>query len=87
MAKKKKEEKYELSDYQLAIIDFVKNGHGNAVIEANAGVGKTYTLVECVKEIPEDKTILLTAFNNDITTILKRKTKVLKGLSRRVFSL
>lgn len=75
MAKKKKEEKYELSDYQLAIIDFVKNGHGNAVIEANAGVGKTYTLVECVKEIPEDKTILLTAFNNDITTILKRKTK------------
>lgn len=75
MAKKKKEDKYELSDYQLAIIDFVKNGHGNAVIEANAGVGKTYTLVECVKEIPEDKTILLTAFNNDITTILKRKTK------------
>ena len=75
MAKKKKEEKYELSDYQLAIIDFVKNGHGNAVIEANAGVGKTYTLIECVKEIPEDKSILLTAFNNDIATILKRKTK------------
>ena len=75
MARKKKEESYELSSYQLAIIDFVKNGNGNLVVEANAGVGKTYTLMQCVKEVPEDKSILLTAFNRDIVTVLKKKSK------------
>ena len=37
--KKKKEEQYELSNYQLAIIDFIKNGQGNLVVEAVAGAG------------------------------------------------
>lgn len=73
--KKKKEEQYELSNYQLAIIDFIKNGQGNLVVEAVAGAGKTYTLIECVKEIPEDKTVLLTAFNRDIANVLKKKAK------------
>jgi len=75
MARKKKEEKYELSNYQLAIIDFIRNGQGNLVVEASAGSGKTYTLMKCVEEIPGDKSILLSAFNRDIATVLKRKAK------------
>ena len=75
MARKKKEPEYELSNYQLAIIDFIKNGNGNLVVEACAGAGKTYTLIKCVEEIPGDKRILLSSFNRDIATVLKRKTK------------
>ena len=75
MAKKKKEENYELSKYQIDIINFIKNGQGNLVVEAAAGAGKTYTLIKCVEEIPDDKTILLTAFNRDIANVLKRKAK------------
>lgn len=75
MARKKKEENYELSNYQLAIIDFIKNGQGNLVVEASAGSGKTFTLMKCVEEIPGDKSILLSAFNRDIATVLKRKAK------------
>ena len=76
MGRKKKEEKLiELSNYQLAIIDFIKNGQGNLVVEAAAGAGKTYTLIKCIEEIPGDKNILLTAFNSDIAKVLKRKAK------------
>lgn len=76
MAKKKnKYDDYVLSNYQLAIIDFIKNGNGNLVIEANAGTGKSYTIMKCIEEIPEDKSILLTAFNRDIVTELKKKAK------------
>lgn len=75
MARKKKEPEYELSNYQLAIIDFIKHGNGNLVVEACAGAGKTYTLIKCVEEIPGDKRILLSSFNRDIATVLKRKTK------------
>ena len=46
MARKKKEPEYELSNYQLAIIDFIKHGNGNLVVEACAGAGKTYTLIK-----------------------------------------
>ena len=76
MGRKKKEEKpIELSNYQLAIIDFIKNGQGNLVVEAAAGAGKTFTLIKCIEEIPGDKNILLTAFNSDIAKVLKRKAK------------
>ena len=75
MARKKKEPEYELSNYQLAIIDFIKIGNGNLVVEACAGAGKTYTLIKCVEEIPGDKRILLSSFNRDIANVLKKKTK------------
>jgi superfamily I DNA/RNA helicase len=75
MARKKKEQEYELSNYQLAIIDFIKNGNGNLVVEACAGAAKTYTLIKCVEEIPGDKRILLSSFNRDIANVLKKKTK------------
>lgn len=75
MARKKKTTEYVHSQYQIDIFDFVTHGHGNAVIEASAGSGKTYALVKCVDLIDEDNSILLTAFNKDIVTELKKRTK------------
>ena len=76
MARKKKEEKIiEWSDYQKNIFDFVEHGHGNAVVEACAGAGKTATLIHCVSLIPSDKRILLTALNRDIVHELEKRTK------------
>ena len=68
MAKKKKEEikVYKPSKYQLAIYDFVEHGLGNAVISASAGSGKTYTIIKSLDYIPEDKKVLIVAFNRDI---------------------
>lgn len=74
MARKKKTE-FTYSKYQKDIFDFVKNGQGNAVVEASAGAGKSTTLIKCLDFIDEDKTILMSAFNTDIVSVLKRKTK------------
>lgn len=80
MARKKKVEtlqEYEPSKYQKAIFDFVEHGQGNAVIEAVAGSGKSYSAIQCVKLIPKDKNILFTAFNTTIVDELKKKLKKL----------
>lgn len=61
--------------YQLAIFEDVKNGTGHTVIEALAGSGKTTTIVESVKYIPEDAKGLLTAFNKRIAEELKRRVQ------------
>ena len=74
MARKKKTV-FTYSKYQKDIFDFVKNGQGNAVVEASAGAGKSTTLIKCLDFIDEDKTILMSAFNTDIVSVLKRKTK------------
>lgn len=80
MAKSKKS-KIEWSHYQTDIFNFVKNGQGNAVIEASAGSGKTSSLLKCLDFIDEDKRILLTAFNKDIVNVLAKKTKKLKNVT------
>lgn len=80
MPKRKKKE-YEWSKYQLAIFDFIKNGQGNAVIEACAGSGKTSSLLKCLDFISDDKRILLTAFNKDIVNVLTKKTKDLDNVN------
>lgn len=61
------------SPFQSAIFDFVKNGNGNAVIEAVPGSGKSTTAVKCIDLIPKRKKVLLTAFNTDIVDELIRK--------------
>lgn len=37
------------SQPQTSVFDFVKTGHGNAIIEAVAGAGKTSTIIEALK--------------------------------------
>ena len=61
------------SIYQQEVFDFVKYGHGNAVVEATAGSGKSMTIIECLKYIKSDKRVLFLAFNNAIVESLKAK--------------
>lgn len=61
------------SIYQQSIFDFIKNGSGNAVINAVAGSGKTSTIVEALKLIPADKKVIFVAFNKAIVNELIAK--------------
>ena len=70
---KKQEIKY--SKYQKDIFDYIEHGQGHLVVEAAAGSGKTFTLIKCLELIPNDKRILLTAFNKNIVNELKKKAK------------
>ena len=78
MAKAKKTDKKQdikYSKYQKDIFDYIEHGQGHLVVEAAAGSGKTFTLIKCLELIPNDKRILLTAFNKDIVNELKKKAK------------
>ena len=72
MAKKKTAIEYEPSQYQKAIFDYIQHEKGNLVVEAAAGSGKTYTLVKALSLIPQDKRVLMTAFNKDIVKELTK---------------
>ena len=63
------------SEYQKKIFDFVTKGTGNAVINAKAGSGKTTTLVEAMKLIPEKEKVLFVAFNKAIEQELSSRLK------------
>lgn len=67
------EVKYESSKYQKDIYEFVTHSSNNLVISASAGSGKTYTLIQSLKLIPEDKRVLFCAFNKDIVKELQKK--------------
>ena len=86
MAKKKKnirEIEFTPSKYQQAIYDYIVHENGNLVVEAAAGSGKTTTLVNCIRLIPEFNNILLCAFNKDIVTVLEKKTKDFENVDVR----
>lgn len=68
----------EWSPYQNAIFAFCQDGHGNAIVEAVAGSGKTTTIVDALKRV-RGQTIFL-AFNKAIAEELKRR-----GVNARTF--
>lgn len=82
------------SAYQQAIFQFITNGNGNAVIDAVAGSGKSTTIVNALKLIPSDKSVLFLAFNKAIVEELKLKVgnlanveiKTLHGLGSTVIN-
>ena len=76
---------YKPSKYQEAIYDFVENGSGNGVVNAVAGSGKTYTLIQCAKRIPSDKEILICAFNRSIKEELTKKTENIPNVTVGTF--
>lgn len=57
---------------QKAIVEFVRAGRGDLLIEALAGSGKTSTLIEALKTIPQ-RSILICAFNKRIAEEIKTK--------------
>jgi DNA helicase-2/ATP-dependent DNA helicase PcrA len=65
--------KYEFSNYQTAVFNFIKEGKGNAVVNAVAGAGKTFTITHALSMIPADKKVLFLAFNKHIVKELQDK--------------
>ena len=65
--------KFTPSKYQQAIYDFVEKGKGNLIVNAVAGSGKTTTIVNALKLIPETKTVCFLAFNKSIVSELKTR--------------
>ena len=61
------------SVYQSAVYGFITKDNGNAVIDAVAGSGKSTTIVNALKLIPKDKSVLFLAFNKAIVEELKVK--------------
>ena len=51
------------SKYQKAVYTYILKGKGNAVVDAVAGSGKSTTIVNALKIIPSNKSILFLAFN------------------------
>jgi len=58
---------------QERIFLFTKKRQENVLIKAYAGAGKTTTIVEAVKQLPMDKSIMFLAFNKHIQEELKTK--------------
>ncbi len=65
---------FEPSKYQRSVFDFISEGEGSAVVEACAGSGKTTTIVQALKLIPEDMHIVFCAFNKRIAEELAKHT-------------
>lgn len=68
------------SPMQLAIFEFIGEGHGNAIVEAVAGSGKSTTIVEGMKRVPAGMTSIFLAFNKSIADELKAR-----GVNARTF--
>lgn len=64
---------YHPNKYQKKIFDFVKNGSGNAIVEAVAGSGKTTVIVNATKLISSKKKIAFLCFNKSISNELRTK--------------
>jgi superfamily I DNA/RNA helicase len=60
---------------QAAIFDNIANDSGHLLVTARAGTGKTTTIEHGVLHVPEDKSVLVLAFNKDIADAVKRRVK------------
>jgi DNA helicase-2/ATP-dependent DNA helicase PcrA len=61
------------SRYQQAIFDWVAHSTGNAVVKATAGSGKTTTLVEIARRLPDDIEVCFLSFTKSIAEELQRR--------------
>jgi superfamily I DNA/RNA helicase len=64
---------YKPTEEQERIFLFTKKRPENILIKAYAGAGKTTTIIEAVKLLPKDKSIMFLAFNKHIQEELKTK--------------
>jgi superfamily I DNA/RNA helicase len=66
-----------LSEYNIKIFEWVKEGTPgeNAVVEAIAGSGKSFSIVKAIEYIPSDKRIMFLAYNKSTVEELKKRIK------------
>jgi superfamily II DNA or RNA helicase len=65
---------FELTAQHHAIFNFVRHGSGHGVVLATAGAGKTTTLLEIAKRLPNDLKIAFVAFAKH--TVLELRSKL-----------
>jgi superfamily I DNA/RNA helicase len=73
------------SAYQQAVLDWIRNGRGHAVVNAVAGSGKTKTLEMALAQIPEACHVQLFAFNNAIAKELNVRLDKLRVDTGRAY--
>lgn len=69
------------TEEQLSIYEWVTGGSGNGIIEAVAGSGKTYTLVNVCRVIPPSEQIAFIAFSRDIFLEIEARTALLRNVT------
>ena len=74
-------ENIKYSEEQENIFEYVTKGLLNVSVQAVAGAGKTTTLVECVRRLPEDKKILVVAHNRLTKETLCKKLDGVKNVN------
>ena len=65
--------KFKPTKEQERIFLFTKKRPENILIKAYAGTGKSSTIIECVKMLPKNKSVMFLAFNKHIQEELKTK--------------
>lgn len=73
--------KFPPNKYQQDIIDWVKNGSGNAIVDAKAGSGKTSTLELIAQSYP--RKMLFIAFNKHIADEINNRPELQKYLMKK----
>lgn len=68
----------QLSPQQLYAVDFVTKSGGNGLVQAVAGSGKTFTILEMTKELLAEIQAAICAFNTSISDELTLKVSNLK---------
>jgi superfamily I DNA/RNA helicase len=71
---------------QQAVFDFVANGTGNAMVDAVAGSGKTTTILEALRYVPEGQSVLFVAFAKATKLELEERTKGKPGFENVTIS-
>jgi len=59
------------SRFQMAVFDAIENQTGNYAVQADAGSGKTETIVQGMKRTPKGASVLFCAFNRSIVNELR----------------
>jgi DNA helicase-2/ATP-dependent DNA helicase PcrA len=67
------------SPFQLAVFEEIRSGQKNIVVKAVPGSGKTTTIVEAMKHVPNGRSVLAVAFNKSIAE--EMKTRVPSGVT------
>jgi superfamily I DNA/RNA helicase len=70
------ENKKVFSKYQLAIFEEYDKTNNNIVVQASAGSGKSFVILELLKRTPKFKKTILVAFNKSIAEELSTKVPV-----------
>lgn len=73
------------SPKQAAFFDFVQRGRGSAVLLAVAGSGKSTTIVQSLRFIPEGESVAVLAFNSAIAAEMRDKIAKLGSEIGRAF--